>query len=169
MADRSSVSTTELEVRDRAIVERVVAGLSLRAVGVEYGLSHKVVGRIAARAGVHFSHPGRRSWPAHRIAELRQLRSEGLSMGEIAQRLGVSKTTVCRLITQHGMPMLAPLQRKKRSSSRKSKYEARNRAIAARVAAGATHSEAAAEFGISPQRVSQIMLALWAADRISDR
>jgi hypothetical protein len=46
-------------------------------------------------------------------------------MGEIAQRLGVRKTTVCRLITQHGMPMLAALKRKKRSSG-KSKYEARN-------------------------------------------
>lgn len=32
------------------------------------------------------------TWPAHRLAELRQLRSEGLSTGEIAQRLGVSKT-----------------------------------------------------------------------------
>ena len=88
MADRSSASTTELEARDRAIVERVIAGLSLRAVGAEYALSYKVVGTIAARAGVHFLHPGRRSWPAHRIAELRQLRSEGLSMREIAQRLG---------------------------------------------------------------------------------
>ena len=140
MADRSSAGTTELEARDRAIVERVAAGLSLRAVGAEYGLSHTKVGTIAARAGVHFSHPGRRSWPAHRIAELRQLRSEGLSMGEIAQRLGVSKTTVRRLITQHGMPMLAPLKRKKRSSG-ESNYEVRNRAIAARVAAGATHSK----------------------------
>ena len=166
MADRSS-ATTELEARDRAIVERVVAGLSLRAVGAEYGLSHKVVGRIAARAGVHCSHAGRRSWPAHRIAELRQLRGEGLSMGEIAQRLGVSKTTVCRLITQHGMPMRAHLKRTKRSGE--SNHEARNRTISARVAAGATYSKAGAEFGISHQRVSQIMLALWAADRISDR
>jgi excisionase family DNA binding protein len=160
MADRSSAGTTEVEARDRAIVERIAAGLSLRAVAAEYGLSYKVVGTIAARAGVHFSHPGRRSWPDHRITELRQLRSEGLSMGEIAQRLGVSKTTVCRLITQHDMPMLAPIQRKKRSSGDKSKYEARNRAIAARIAAGATYSKASAEFGISPQRVSQIMLAL---------
>jgi transposase len=55
MADRSSASTTELEVRDRAIVERVAAGLSLRAVGAEYGLSYKVVGTIAARAGVRSS------------------------------------------------------------------------------------------------------------------
>jgi len=81
MADRSSAGTTEVEARDRAIVERVAAGLSLRAVGDEYGLSHTEVRRIAARAGVHSSHPARRSWPAHRIAELRQLRSEGLSMG----------------------------------------------------------------------------------------
>ena len=93
MADRSSASTTELEARDRAIVERVVAGLSLRAVGAEYGLSYKVVRRIAARAGVHFSHPGRRSWPAHRLAELRQFRSEGLSVAEIAHRLGVTART----------------------------------------------------------------------------
>jgi hypothetical protein len=39
MADRSSAGTTEVEARDRAIVERVAAGLSLRAVGAEYGLS----------------------------------------------------------------------------------------------------------------------------------
>jgi excisionase family DNA binding protein len=168
MADRSSAGTTELEIRDRAIVERVAAGLALRAVGAEYGLSHTKVRRIAARAGVHFLHPGGRSWPAHRIAELRQLRSEGLTMGEIAQRLGASKTTVHKLIKRHDIPMLAPLKRKKRSSG-ESNHEARNRAIAARVAAGATYSKLGAEFGISPQRVSQIMLALWAADRISDR
>ena len=170
MADRSSASTTELEARDRAIVERVAAGLSLRAVGAEYGLSHTVVRKIAARAGVHSScRRGPPPWPAHRIAELRQLRSEGLSVGEIAHRLGVGQTTVRRLITQHGMPMLAPLQRKKRSGSGKSKHEARNRAIAARIAAGATHSKAGAEFGISRQRVSRIMLALRATDRICDR
>jgi len=170
MADRSSASTPEVEARDRAIVERVAAGLSLRTVSAEYGLSHTVVRKITARAGVHSScRRGPPPWPAHRIAELRQLRSEGLSVGEISHRLGVSQTTVRRLITQHGMPMLAPLQRKKRSGSGKSKYEARNRAIAARIAAGATHSKAAAEFGISRQRVSRIMLALRAPDRICDR
>ena len=102
MADTSSVSTTELEARDRAIVERVATGLSLRAVGAEFGVSHTVVRKIAARAGVHSSghRRGPRPWPAHRIAELRQLRSEGLSMGEIAQRLGVSKTTVHKLINR---------------------------------------------------------------------
>ena len=168
MADRSSASTTDLEARDRAIVERVVAGLSLRAVGAEYGLSYKVVGTIAARAGVHSSRRrGPPPWPAHRLAELRQLRSEGLSIGEIAHRLSVSKTTVHKLIKRHGMPMLVPPKRRK--NSRESEHEARNRTIAARVAAGATYSKAAAEFGISPQRVSQIMLALWAADRIGDR
>jgi hypothetical protein len=57
MADRSSAGTTEVEARDRAIVERVAAGLSLRAVGDEYGLRHTEVRRIAARAGVHSSHP----------------------------------------------------------------------------------------------------------------
>ena len=72
----------------------------------------------------------------------------------IAQRLGVSKTTVHKLINRHGMPMLAIPTRKK--SGRESEHEARNRAIAARVAAGASHSKAGAEFGITPQRVSQI-------------
>jgi AraC-like DNA-binding protein len=165
MADRSSAGTTEIEARDRAIVERVAAGLSLRAVGAEYGLSHTVVGTIAARAGVHSSRRrGPPPWPTHRLAELRQFRSEGLCMGEIAQRLGASKTTVHKLIKRHGIPMLAPPTRKK--SGRGSKHEARNRAIAARVAAGATYSNAGAEFGISPQRVSQIMLALRAPDPI---
>ena len=160
MADRSSVGTTELETRDRAIVERVATGLSLRAVGAEFSVSHTVVRKIAARAGVHSSghRRGPPPWPAHRLAELRRLRSEGLSMGEIAQRLGVSKTTVHKLINRHGMPMLAIPTRKK--SCRESEHEARNRIIAARVAAGASHSKAGAEFGITPQRVSQIMLAL---------
>jgi predicted DNA-binding protein YlxM (UPF0122 family) len=31
-------------------------------------------------------------------------------MGEIAQRLGVSKTTVHKLIKRHGMPMLVPTE-----------------------------------------------------------
>ena len=65
---------------------------------------------------------------------------------------------VCRLITQHGRPMLAPPKRKKRRSG-ESNHEARNRKIAARLAAGATYSKARAELDI-PQRVSQIMLAL---------
>ena len=121
------------------------------------GLSHTVVGTIAARAGIHSScRHGPPPWPAHRIDELRQLRSEGLSMGEIAQRLGVSKTTVHKLINRHadaGGPHEEEEQQRKRTRSP-------NRAIAARVAAGASHSKAAAEFGNSPQRVSQIMLAL---------
>ena len=45
MADRSSASTTEAEARDRAIVERVVAGLR------RVELSYKVVRRIAAPRG----------------------------------------------------------------------------------------------------------------------
>ena len=83
MADTSSVGTTELETRDRAIVERVATGLSLRAVGAEFSVSHTVVRKIAARAGVHSSghRRGPPPWPAHRLAELRRLRSEGLSMG----------------------------------------------------------------------------------------
>ena len=40
-------------------------------------------------------------------------------MGEIAQRLGASKTTVHKLIKRHDIPMLAPLKRKKRSSGKK--------------------------------------------------
>jgi excisionase family DNA binding protein len=96
------------------------------------------------------------------------LRSEGLTVREISQRLGVSKTTVQKLVTRHGMPLLASLKRKKRGSG-KSKYEARNRTIAVRVAAGATYSKVGAEFGISPQQVGQILRALRAADRVSSR
>ena len=58
-------------------------------------------------------------------------------MGEIAQRLGVSKTM---------------RQKQPRGPQPCHRGSGRSRRT---------------EFGISPQRVSQIMLALWAADRIN--
>jgi hypothetical protein len=55
MADRSSAGAAEVVTRNRAIVERVAAGLSLRAVGAEFSLDYTMVWKIAARAGVHSS------------------------------------------------------------------------------------------------------------------
>ena len=44
MADRSSASTTELEVRDRAIVERVAAGLLPRRARDTFATAATTVG-----------------------------------------------------------------------------------------------------------------------------
>ena len=168
MADRSSASTPEVEARDRAIVERVAAGLSLRAVGAEFSLK-PFVGPEDNRPRGRPSFPPPRTAPLPRAPPRRTpaVAQRGPVHGEIAHRLSVSKTTVHKLIKRHGMPMLVPPKRRK--NSRESEHEVRNRAIAVRVAAGASHSKAATEFGISPQRVSQIMLALRAPDRIGDR
>lgn len=142
----------ENEARNHAIVELVAGGLPLRTVGAEFGLSRSMVWRIAARAGVRSRQRGGiPPWPALRIAQLRQLRGEGLSLGACALRLGVSKTTVQKLVHRHEIstPRL-PITR--------DEYDRRNHAIAARVAAGVPKCRVGAEFGLSAERIRQIVL-----------
>jgi hypothetical protein len=111
MADRSSTGTTEVEAHDRAIVERVAAGLSLRAVGAEFSLKPLVGPEITTRAGVHPYPPPRTAplagAPPYRTPAVAQ---QGPVHGEIAQRLSVSETTVHKLIKRHAMPMLVPTE-----------------------------------------------------------
>ena len=75
--------------RNRAIVERVAAGASLRTVAREFAISYQRVSQI------HIHITGERlrdlrpdSWPAERTARLRVLLDEGLRPADIARRLG---------------------------------------------------------------------------------
>jgi DNA-binding CsgD family transcriptional regulator len=81
--------------RNRAVVERVAAGASLRTVAREFGISYQRVSQI------HIHITGERvralrpdPWPAERTARLRVLLDEGLRPADIARRLGVSRNAV---------------------------------------------------------------------------
>ena len=100
--------------RNRAIVERVAAGASLRTVAGEFGISYQRVSQI------HFQITGERlrpspsrpfrtdPWPVERMARLGALLEEGLRPADIAPRLGVSRNAVLgkvfRLRQEAGTP-----------------------------------------------------------------
>ena len=79
--------------RNRAIVERVAAGTSIKAVADEFGITKQRVSQI------HISLTGERQpkpapWPAKRTTRLRALLDQGLRPSDIALRLGVSRYAV---------------------------------------------------------------------------
>ena len=86
--------------RNRAIVERVAAGASLRTVGRELGLSYQRVSQIHFRLTGERLRPSQNRpfrtdpWPVERTERLRALLDEGLRPADIAPRLGVSRNAV---------------------------------------------------------------------------
>jgi hypothetical protein len=106
---------SELDQRNRAIVTRLAAGASTRAVGAEFGLTAVHISRIRMRlTGVRL----RRAYApliADRAARLRRLWREGLSTAEIGRLLGVSKSAVFYKIRRLELPPpSAELQSRKR-------------------------------------------------------
>jgi GcrA cell cycle regulator len=76
------------------IVERLAAGATTRAVGAEFGLSRQRINQIKHRITGAPALPTRVPLAADRTARLRVLWRQGLSSGEIARHLGVSRNAV---------------------------------------------------------------------------
>ena len=68
MADRSSASTTELEVRDRAIVERVAAGLLPRRARDTFATAATTVGVEDEGRAVTYRLPAQFPYRSHAYA-----------------------------------------------------------------------------------------------------
>ena len=77
--------------------------------------------------------------------EAARLREEGLSVIEVAKRLGICKSRAA-LLTRIGNPSLA--------QKRSPKTNSRRKAIAEMASAGCTHKEIGEELGISRQSVT---------------
>jgi hypothetical protein len=104
-------------MRNRAIVERMAAGASMKGVADEFGITKERVSQIPIRLTGE-SQPQPDPWPAERIARLRVLLDRGLRPADIALRLGVS-----------GYAVLGKIYRLRRQDAR-SVHDARPRSEA---------------------------------------
>jgi transposase len=114
--------------RNRAIVKRLAAGASTRAVGAAFGLTAEHVGRIRMQVTGARLRPPYAPWSANRIARLRLLWRRGLSTAEIGQLLGVSKSAVVGKIDRLELPPpSAELQARKRRRAGRPPFWVANR------------------------------------------
>jgi biotin operon repressor len=141
--------------RNRAIVKRLAAGASPRAVGAEFGLTAKRICQIHMQVTGARLRPPYASWPANHVARLRLLWRRGLSTAEIGRLLGVSKNAVVGKIDRLELPPPSgELQaRKRRRSGRRPLWPA-NRITKLRKLWGILSKAAIArELGISKATV----------------
>ena len=141
--------------RNRAIVKRLAAGTSPRAVGAEFGLTAKRICQIHMQVTGARLRPPYASWPANHVARLRLLWRRGLSTAEIGRLLGVSKNAVVGKIDRLELPPPSgELQaRKRRRSGRRPLWPA-NRITKLRKLWGILSKAAIArELGISKATV----------------
>jgi hypothetical protein len=141
--------------RNRAIVNRLAAGASTRAVGAEFGLTAVQIGRIRMQATGARLRPAYTPWPADRVARLRLLWRRGLSTAEIGRLLGVSKNAVVGKIDRLELsPPSAELQaRKRRHAGRPPFWSATRLAKLHKLWGTRSNAAIARELGISKAAV----------------
>ena len=88
--------------RNAAIVQRVTSGMSRRVVADELGLTRQRVSQIVIRATGAADR--QQLWPEERGQRLRAMWDEGLSVNEIARRLGVSRGSVVGKVRRLDLP-----------------------------------------------------------------
>ena len=80
--------------RNRLILERLSAGVTVRVVAAEFGITHQRVSQIRKRLTGAGSGAARPPWSLDRTERLQRLRHDGLTPAEIARELGVSRGAV---------------------------------------------------------------------------
>ena len=151
----AAVARAKHDARNRAIVKRLAAGASPRAVGAEFGLTAKRICEIHMQVTGARLRPPYASWPANRVARLRLLWRRGLSTAEIGRLLGVSKNAVVGKIDRLELPPpSAELQARKRRRSGRRPFWPANRITKLRKLLGTLSKAAIArELGISKATV----------------
>jgi DNA-binding CsgD family transcriptional regulator len=90
--------------RNAEIVKRVTSGMSRQVVADELGLTRQRVSQIVIRATGADHQPRHDPWPEERGQRLRAMWDEGLSVNEIARRLGVSRGSVVGKVRRLDLP-----------------------------------------------------------------
>jgi hypothetical protein len=141
--------------RNRAIVKRLAAGASTRAVGAEFGLTPAQISRIRMQVTGVRQRPAYAPWPAKRVARLRLLWRRGLSTAEIGRLLGMSKSAVVGKIDRLELPPPSvELQARKRRRAGRPPFWVASRIAKLRKLLGTLSNAAIArELGISKAAV----------------
>lgn len=112
----NQVTCAEIEQKAVAAYQ---AGKTTEEVAREIGVSHTTVRRILARNGVATRPVGRASsWTEERKALLRSLYEQGMKQQEIAVQLGVTPSTVCKMLTILGMSSASDVRRQRAVSEK---------------------------------------------------
>ena len=150
-----AVEKGKLGDRNRAIVERLAAGASTRAVATEFGLTPMQIGRIRMQVTGVRQRPAYAPWSAERVARLRLLWRRGLSTAEIGRLLGMSKSAVAGKIDRLKLPPPSvELQARKRRRAGRPPFWAASRIAKLRELWGTLSNAAIArELGISKAAV----------------
>ncbi|MFT7542835.1 MAG: biotin operon repressor [Gammaproteobacteria bacterium] len=75
------------------------SGLSHAALARKFGVSRQRIHQVLGKASFCAMLPGNRKLDEAKVRELRQLRGEGASVIALAQRFGISRTTVWSVVT----------------------------------------------------------------------
>jgi hypothetical protein len=150
-----AVSKVKLGNRNRAIVKRLAAGASTRAVGAKFGLTPAQISRIRMQVTGVRQRPAYAPWPAKRVARLRLLWRRGLSAAEIGRLLGMSKNAVVGKIDRLELPPPSvELQAHKRRRAGRPPFWTANRIAKLRKLWGTLSNTAiAGELGVSKAAV----------------
>jgi hypothetical protein len=143
----------ELDQRNRAIVTRLTAGASTRAVGGEFGLTAPQIGRIRMQVTGARQRPAYAPWPTNRVARSRLLWRRGLSTAEIGRLLGVSKGAVVGKIDRLELPPPSAEARKRRRAGRPPFWTASRIAKLRKLRGTRSNVAIARELGISTAAV----------------
>ncbi|MBE4790334.1 helix-turn-helix domain-containing protein [Streptomyces caniscabiei] len=133
--------TRRFDLPDAEITARYDAGESVLPIAEAYGVSTPVIYRILREQGRTLRLP--RTTPQQRDAVV-ALYQTGLSDTEVAKRLGLSRTTVRKIVAEAGVKRLTPQQ-----LAQKEVHSPVMREIVRRRQAGETVRSLATEYGIA--------------------
>jgi transposase len=139
----------------RALYER---GATLREVGEEFGISGERVGQLFRGAGLRTRSTGetRALEREPRAREMYELYGQGMTLGEVGEKFGISASGVRHLFEIEGLPLDSRARADASKREQKRVRESRAAQMYELYERGATVAEVGEKFGVSPSRVGQL-------------
>lgn len=140
--------TGQFETNIRLVREYASDGMSRQQIATALDVCDGYVAMLAKRGGVHLANTSDEK-RANRVATLKMCCDQGMTREQAAQLMGLSYLTVARLISQHGIPFVR--------AGKITEPNQRSIDMAALYKSGKTLLEIGAQYGITRERVRQII------------
>jgi hypothetical protein len=154
---RDGVQAMKLSSVDpQVVISAYRSGQTLRAIGDRFGIAHSAIWRILDRYAEPRRVPGQSgkppSLPAQRTRDAAVIDAyrDGQSLPRISRSLGIGSTTAWKILVRHGKPRRTGRQCLMADGRR-------NADIVTAYRSGRTRQQLATEFGLSTQRIDQIL------------